>query len=593
MSGDEVAVGVVLLTTFAMFMWGRWRYDAVALLALLALVLLNIVPDEQAFSGFGHPAVVTVAGVLVVSRGLQNSGAVDLLATVLARAGSSPARQVAATTGVVAMLSAFMNNVGALAVLMPSTIRLARSAGNRPSLLLMPLAFASLLGGLVTLVGTPPNIVIATFRANSGGEAFAMFDFAPVGVGIAAAGVVFISTIGWRLLPHRDDPDAVDDLFEIDDYLFEVRLPDGSPMVGETVRALGTSVGADFVVATLLRGEARIAFPSSYQELEAGDVLVVEGESDALAHLVDEAGLELVGSDEIAGDLLGSDEVALVEAVVAPSSLLRGRTARATDLRGRLGLNLLALSRNGRQFRTRVGVTPIRAGDVLLLQGRRDAMPELLATIGCLPLAERGLQFGQRERRALLAVAIFGGALLVAAALRLLPIQVAIVGAGVIMGLVGLVSPREIYESIDWTVIVLLGAMIPVGQALEDTGGAARFADLLLGLSGDLPTWAVLAAVMIVAMFLSDVVNNAAAAVLMAPIAARVADGVDASADPFLMAVALGASAAFLTPIGHQSNLLVMGPGGYRFGDYWRMGLPLEFLIVALGVPLIMLVWPP
>ena len=582
----------MLAVTFVLFVWGRWRYDAVALLALLALVLGGVVPGDEAFADFGHPAVVTVAAVLVVSRGLQNSGAVDLLARWLTTAGASPTRQIAATSGLAAALSAFINNVGALAVLMPTAIRLARQAGNRPSAVLMPLAFASLLGGLVTLVGTPPNIVIATFRADASGEAFAMFDFAPVGLGIAVAGLAFVSLVGWRLIPRREEA-ASEELFEISDYLFELRVPEGSPTDGRSIAELGTESNADFVVVAVERGDRRIGLPSSFERLHAGDELVVEASSEALDALVAEAGLEAAGGRDGAAARLGDGDVVLAEAVIAPGSSLPGRTVVQADLRRRHHVNVLAVSRSGRQSRVRMRDTVLQVGDVLLFQANRHELPATLETLNCLPLAERELSVGRRERRALLAVTIFGGALITAAALRLLPIQVAMAGAAAVMGLVGLVSPREVYESIDWRVIVLLGAMIPVGGALEETGLAAEAASVLVAVSGDLPLWTSVAAVLVISMFLSDIVNNTAAAVLMAPIALGVAGGLSASPDPFLMAVAVGASAAFLTPIGHQSNLLVMGPGGYRFGDYWRLGLPLEALITVVAVPLILLVWSP
>lgn len=590
MDRDQTIVLAVLIFAFVFFVWGRWRYDAVALMALLTLVIADIVPGEEAFVGFGHPAVVTVGGVLIVSRGLQNSGAVDVLAGWLSRAGTTPTRQILATSGLTASLSAFMNNVGALAVLLPTTIRLARNAGNRPSIILMPLAFASLLGGLTTLVGTPPNIVIATFRADTTGEPFAMFDFAPVGLVVAVVGIAFIASIGWRLIPTRDDVES-DALFEISDYLFEVRVPGRSKIVGKTIAAIGPEIGAEFVVAAIIRGHTRNALPWKFEVIQSGDVLAVRTNSDGLQALIDDAGVEPLTPHEETVDLLQSDGVQLAEAVLMPDSPLLSRSVRSARLRQRYGLNLLGVSRRGRQLVRRLGDVVLQPGDVVLLQGRRDQLTATLAELECLPLAERGLQLGRKEQRSLLAVSIFGGALVAAAAFRLLPIEVAIAGAATIMGLVGLVSPKEVYQSIDWTVIVLLAAMIPVGGALESTGAAKNAADAIVAATATFPTWGVVAVVLIVSMFLSDIVNNTAAAVLMAPIAVGVAAEVNSPADPFLMAVAVGASAAFLTPIGHQSNLLVMGPGGYSFGDYWRMGLPLELLIVVVAVPMIMLVW--
>ncbi len=591
MGTDQLLVVFVLALTLAGFAWGRWRYDAVALLALLTLVLGGVVPGERAFAGFGHPAVVTVAAVLVVSRGLQNSGAVDTVARVLTLAGGSLTRQIAATSGLAAALSAFINNVGALAVLMPTTLRLARQAGNRPSAVLMPLAFASLLGGLVTLVGTPPNIVIASFRAETSGEPFAMFDFAPVGLGVAFAGLAFVSLVGWRLIPRREEA-VSEQLFEIDDYLFELRAPRGSPAIGRTIAELGSETDAEFIVLALVRGERRIDIPWSFETLRAGDVLAVEASSEALDALVAAAGLEIAGGSGGAAAGPGGGDIVLAEAVIMDGSQLQGRTVVQADLRQRHHVNVLAISRGDRQrFTARMQDLALEAGDVLLLQADRRELPSTLETLHCLPLAERELAAGRRERRALLATSIFGGALVLAAVLRLLPIQAALALAAAVMGLIGLVSPKEVYESIDWRVIVLLGAMIPVGGALEETGLAAETAAALVAVSGGWPLWTNVAVVLVTSMFLSDLVNNTAAAVLMAPIALGVAGGLSAPADPFLMAVAVGASAAFLTPIGHQSNLLVMGPGGYRFGDYWRLGLPLEAVITAVAVPLIVLVW--
>ena len=433
--------------------------------------------------------------------------------------------------------------------------------------------------------------MIASFRAQTGTDPFGMFDFAPVGLGVMVAGLAFISLVGWRLIPHRDGRSSDEALFEIENYLTEVRVPAGSPMVGKMVRDVGAAIEAEIVVVAVLRDDEPRPAPSSFERLRAGDVLVVELDTDALQALVDAAGLEAVGSVELPAELLGSEEIELAEAVVMPGARVVGRTASGLNLRRRHGLNLLAVARQGAQLRERLGDNPLRAGDVLLLQGPAGAMRDTLAFLGCLPLAERGLSLG-RPPRVLVAVLIFGSALVLAAALRLIPIQVAITAAALVMGLAGLVSVREAYDAIDWPIIVLLGAMIPVGQALEQTGGAAKMADAMIAVGGDLPSWAILAVVLVATMFLSDVVNNAAAAVLMAPIALSVAEGLEVSADPFLMAVAIGASAAFLTPIGHQSNILVMGPGGYRFGDYWRMGLPLEVIVAAVAVPLILIFWP-
>lgn len=585
---QQVIVFTVLAAALTLFIWGRWRYDVVALLALLAVTVTGIIPGEQAFAGFGHPAVITVAAVLVVSRGLRNSGVVDLLAKPLFRVSERPSAQVGALSSLVATLSAFMNNVGALALLLPVAIRMARKHGRSPSLLLMPLAFGSLLGGLITLIGTPPNIIIATFRAGTGSEPFRMFDFAPVGLGVAIAGLLFISLIGWRLVPQRKGASSREELFEIGDYVTEVIVPADSKLVGMRLRDLGSVSDAEVLVIALLRGKRRLNSPSSFEVLRADDVLVVEADSEDLRELVDAAGLKLSGSRKLGEAALEGGE--LMEAVVMADSPIIGQTARSLNLRWRYGVNLLGVARMGSRIHRRLRDIRFQIGDVLLLQGPMETFNTTLSTLGCLPLAGRGLSLGQ-PRRVELGLIIFGSALLLAA-VGLLPIQVAFIGAAVAMLLANIISLREAYESIDWSIIVLLGAMIPVGQALEYSGAAALIAQGTLALSGQLPPVISLLIILVATMFLSDLVNNAAAAVLMAPIAISVAVGLGASADPFLMAVAIGASCAFLTPIGHQSNTLVMGPGGYQFGDYWRMGLLLEVVIVVVSIPLIMLFWP-
>lgn len=585
----EFVVFVVLVAALVGFLVGHWRYDLVALLALLTLTLVGIVPAGQAFGGFGHPAVVTVAAVLILSRGLMHSGAVGAIAGGILRIGNRPLVHLAGVTVLVAFLSAFMNNVGALALLMPVAVRLARQAGAPPSMFLMPLAFGSLLGGMTTLIGTPPNIIIATFRADVAGRPFGMFDFTPVGAGVALAGIAFVVLVGWRLIPQRKGQVAANE-FHVRDYVAELRVPEGSNMTGHSVGDLESIDELEVDVLEIVRGGRRIPTPRRTEPLQSGDVLVVRADSNDLEGLLHRAQLELAESKPVgeAGQP-SSDPMELMEAVVMPRSKLEGATARSLNLRWRYGVNLLAVARQGAEVRQRLKSLRLRAGDVMLLQGTTDGLAGVVADLGCLPLAQRGVRFG--PRRMLLSVAVFGGAI-AAAATGLLPVQVAVVAGAAAFVLLGIVKLQEAYDSIDWSVIVLLATMIPVGQALEATGGAERIAGWILGAAEQMPGPVTLVIVLVGTMFLSDLVNNAAAAVLMAPIAIRTAQGIGASADPFLMAVAVGASCAFLTPIGHQSNTLVMGPGGYRFGDYWRMGLPLEGIIVAVGIPLVLWVWP-
>ena len=595
MTVDQISLFAILAAALALFAWGKLRYDIVALLALLAAVLAGLVPAADAFYGFGHPAVITVAAVLVLSRALRGSDLVDLGARLIQRLARRESQHVLAVSGIGAFCSTFMNNVGALALILPVALKSAYENGRPASRLLMPLSFGTLLGGLATLIGTPPNIIIAAAREAETGRAFAMFDFTPVGATVALAGLAFIALIGWRLLPVRlEAQERVEDLFHIEDYISEIHLPEDSPYVGQRIVELENLVQGDIAVVSLVRREDRMLAPSGFLRLQAGDILMVESDTATLQRLVRDARAELAGTVELTAEALGSERVGVVEVVVPPGARLEGRTARSIALHSRYGLNLLGVSRQGQPILERLGRVRFQAGDVLLVQGERSALPDAFTALGCLPLAARGIEFAPRAGNPLrrwLAPLIFGLAIL-AMALGLLAPQIALVAGAVALVLCGEVSLRDVYESIDWPVIVLLGALIPVGMALESTGGTAVIAQPLLALQGRAPVWLVLALLMVATMLLSDVMNNAATAVLMAPIGITVAKGFGGAVEPFLMAVAIGASSTYLTPIGHQSNLLVMGPGGYRFGDYWRMGLPLDAVIVAVAVPMILLVWP-
>ena len=585
---EQVLVFGVLFAALVFFVLGRPRYDVVALIALLVLTVAGAIPTEDAFAGFSHPAVVTVAAVLVASRGLANAGVVDLMAKVLSRVGSEISRQVAGLSTLVAALSAFMNNIGALAMLMPVAIQMARRENRSPSPLLMPLAFGSLLGGLVTLIGTPPNIIVSTFRSDAVGVPFSVFDFAPVGLGVMITGLVFIRLVGWRLIPKREGQSSRDELFSISEYTSEVRIREESRLVGRSILEAMEEMDIDLVVAGIARTGGPSFVPSVSEILRADDVLIVEVSPEDIQTLNETAGLELIGQSE-ADDALGVPGASLREAVVTADASAGWRTAREMDLRRRFDVNLLAVARQGARLNERLGDVRLRPGDVLLLQGRRESAFEPLRALGILPITGRDIRF-RRRRQVLLALLVFGGALGTAAA-GLLPVEIALSAAALFMVLLRLISLRELYESIDWPVIFLLGAILPVAGALETSGGADTIAGLLVELSAQVPAWSTLTAVLVASMLLANLVNKAAA-VLMAPIAIHVAASLGASPDAFLMAVAVGASSAFLTPIGHQSNTLVMGPGGYKFSDYWRLGLPLSVLVTAVGVPLILIFWP-
>lgn len=587
---DQTIVFGTLLLVLILFAWGKIRHDFVALIALFIVIVAGITDSSTAFEGFGHPAVITVAAVLIIGKALEFSGLIDLLGKWVMKIGDKLLLQIAAMSLLVAIASAFMNNVGALAIMMPIAIHMARKSGHPPSYILMPIAFASLLGGMTTLIGTPPNIIIATFREEEFGEAFGMFDFSPVGLFLTVGGLVFISFLGWRLLPKRFSAKDGAALFDIDDYITEAEVLSDSKVKGKTIGELAKASDADVQILGMVRNKVRIHAPNADEVLKTKDILILETEANDLKTFIADTGLKLSGGKKFRKDAKGSENIAITEAIVMPGSPLLGQTAAKLRMRSRYGINLLAVSRMEQKIHRRLDHVIFRQGDVLLLQGREHTISDTISAIGCLPLARRGLQIGYKTKIPL-ALGIFITSVILVVS-GILPVQAAFPMAAVAMVLAGILPVKEVYKSVDWPVIVLLGAMIPVGKALETTGGAQSIASAIMMLEGNIPHWAMLTIVLVVTMFLSDIINNAATVVLMAPIAISIANGLGLSADPFLMAVAVGGSCAFLTPIGHQSNTLIMGPGGYKFTDYWRMGLPLEIIIVAVGVPAIMMIWP-
>ena len=590
LSFEQVSVAAVLSVTMALFIWGRWRYDVVAVCALLASVALGVVEADSAFAGFGHPAVITVAAVLIISQSLQHSGVADSLARHLLLSRGSTTMQIGAITGLTAALSAFMNNVGALALMLPVALRNAERLKISPSLLLMPLAFASLLGGLVTLIGTPPNIVIAAARAQASGEAFGMFDFTPVGLIVAIAGLVYLVLIGWRLVPRQPARGAHEETGErLRGYLTEAVLVHGSDLEGASVRELERRTEREITVMAVLRGERRILAPANDERLQAEDILILQGDPAMLVPLLDGGELSRFMDRPSVFDDVHSEDVQITEAVVMPRAAVDGQSARAIGMHERFGVNLLALSRSGHAPVARLARIRLRVGDVLLMQGEREALSRALPELGCLALASRGLRLTP-QRRSMAPGLIFAAAILAAAA-GWIPVQLAFVGAVAAIVLGGALPLRLLYTSVEWPVIVLLGALIPIGEALQATGGTQLLGNALVAVAGDLPPWGLLGVLMLSAMLLSDLVHNTPTAVLMAPVAIAVADAVALSPDPFLMAVAVGAASPYLTPVGHQSNTLVMAPGGYRFSDYWRVGLPMDILILCVGVWAIDLFW--
>ena len=585
---EQYLVFGTLFFVLLLFVTNAIRYDLVALAALLFLTFVGAIPADKAYLGFGNPAVVTVVAVLIISRALENAGLVTVIGAQVEKVGSNRSLQVAVLCSIVLVLSAFINNVGALALMIPVAIQLARSDDRSPSYLLMPMSFAALLGGMTTLIGTPPNLIISDFRRQVVGEPLRMFDFSFVGAGIALAGLAFISLIGWRLVPQRRGSSSRDQAFHVDEYLSEVTIGETSKLIGGNIDQIAEPE-QDIVVTGLLREGVRMGRLAHRLPLRAGDVLIVRADSESLSVFA-EANQLTVGGKLSRPERLGAEDANLVEAVVTKNSWADRRTASKLRLRDRFDVELLGISRKGRSLEKRLSVTRLQSGDVLLMQMPEHSQTDTLMALGLLPLAQRQLAIG-KPRRLALAIGIFVLALVIAA-IGHFPSSLTFSAAVLLMILAGIIGRREAYESIDWSIVVLLGAMIPVGQSLETSGGAETVANWMRAFGGEMSPTIMLTMLLVVTMFLSDVINNAAAAVVMAPVSISLAAGLEASPDPFLLAVAIGASCAFLTPIGHQCNTIILGPGGYSFRDYWPMGILLELIVVAVAVPLLAWFWP-
>ena len=590
MTADQIATFAILGGTMALFIWGRLRYDLVAVLALLTSLAVGIVRPEDAFSGFSDDIVIIVASALVISAAIARSGIVESLLVRLTGGMRRVGSQLTVLVGAVTLLSAIVKNIGALAMLMPSAIQMARRSGTTPSCLLMPMAFGSLLGGLITLVGTSPNIIVSRVREQMTGKPFAMFDYAPVGLGLSAAGLLFLR-FGYRLLPSDRRADTtLGEALDITDYATEANIPPGSAAAGETIARFKALTNQEVEVTGIVRGEDRQMVPLPDTVIQVGDLLILEGEPEALERAIAAAGLELEGHHRAAASATSRSDVGVIEAVVERGSVLAGAAAGRMALHDRHGVNLIAVSRRGERITRRLRDLVLCPGDVIVLQGPLRTLPERLRELGCLPLAERPLRLGH-ARRGMIPLAILGAAMALTAA-GLLPVAVAFFAAAALILLTGALPAREAYTHIQWPILVMIAALIPVSDALRTTGATDVLAGALSDLASGLPAWGAVGLIMIAAMAVTPFLNNAATVLVMAPIAATFAGGLGYRPEAFLMAVAVGAGCDFLTPIGHQCNTLVMGPGGYRFGDYARLGAPLSLIVILVGVPLILAVWP-
>ena len=631
MSTDQIVISSIIIITFALFVWGRWRYDIVSLIALFILVLMDrilggensllIIDPSQAFTGFGHPAVVTVAAVLIISRALRNSGVVDLIARHLKPFTNKQTTHITSMGAVIAILSAFMNNVGALALMLPVTLKTALTQKRSPSILLMPIAFASILGGMVTMIGTPPNIIISNLRkeqqqkilssALSDGssqaaayldqmnilkesfkpEPFGLFDFTPVGGIIAILGVLFVALVGWRLVPkEKQIKPSAGSLFSLEEYVTEIRFPKGCTLIGKTADEVNSVTGDKLTLIRYIDENGKVKSLNPNHRIKEDDQFLTMADPSDLKEMMDEYHLRLTQEMRYRIDSLKNEDTTFIEIVVSPESPLVGRGRSYLRRRSSNQLVLIAVARQGKPIHKRLGKVQFAVGDVLLLQGSEEELKNSVKALDLLPLAEREIEVGVFTKVSY-SLLIFAAAI-VLSVLSILPTTVSFIGAILVYVFSGILPVRDLYKNIDWPIIVLLGAMIPISNALQSTGTTKLIADQVTIMTQGLPAWSIVALIMVITMSLSDVINNAATALIMGPISVGIAISMGVNMDPFLMAVAIGASCAFLTPIGHQCNTLILGPGGYRFSDYWRMGLPLEAIIVTAGTPLILHFWP-
>jgi di/tricarboxylate transporter len=585
---DQVILTTALVILMGLLIWGKWRYDAVTLICLAALVLLGIVPADDAFSGFGHPAVVTVALVLLISKGLQEAGMVSLAGNLISRLTLGENQYLIMIMIVAAFLSSFMNNIGAMALLLPITLSICQKMEWNPSKFLMPLAFASILGGMNTVIGTPPNIIIAQYRQEYTGVSFNFFDYSLVGLAVSILGILFISLVGYRLVKVRENTEDTTRLIDLKNYLFEVTVKDDSKAIGLRLSEIKKISGPETEVLGIVNETGAVSRVSMATKIKTGQILVIKTSPDDISSIQEALGFEIAENL----NTIQESDLAEIEVMVTAGSRLVGRKHEFLKRLASEDLALLGLWRQGAKFRTRLAREAFRVGDVLLLGVRTiddEGVKERIKHLGLMPLMERELQTIPSRSRLLKSLVFFG------IAIGLTAFNIMNIVVAFLLCVIAFISIKvlngNLYRNIEWPVVVMLAAMIPVGQALETSGISLNIANFISSTTDGMALPWLILVILVITMFVSDIINNAATAVIMAPIAANLALEIGQPVEPFLMAVAVGASCAFLSPIGHQCNTLVMAPGNYKFGDYWRLGLPLEFVIVLISIPMILFVW--
>ena len=585
---DQSILSIAIITLLGLFIWSKYRYDALAAGALVILIILGVIPANQAFDGFAHPAVITVALVLIISQGLKNSGLTGLVGKLIGGRSFTKFQFLICLLFIAAVLSSFINNIGALAILLPITLNICQKMGWHPSRFLMPLAFACILGGMNTTIGTPPNIIISEYKSTISDAGFNFFDFSYVGLSITVLSIIFIAVIGNRLIRLRDDATSGSSLIDLKGYLFEVEVSESSSAIGMTLSAFKKEAGEDTEVLGIVNENGGVKKVKNNLRIKAGQILVIKTPPDDISSMLN------VFDFSIPKELhsFEDDDLEEIEAMITPGSRLIGRKYDFFLKLAYEELNLLGLWRKGAKYRTRLTRETFKAGDVLLL-GIRDLDEEDVTNkikhLGLMPLMQRELQTIPSRSRLLKGIVFF------LISIILVTFNILPTAAAFLLCVLGFARIRIIdsnfYRDIDWPIIIMLAAMIPIGTALQTTGLSDIISTNISNIAGDMSLFWLLFVILVITMATTDIINNAATAVIMAPISAGIGMQLGYDIEPFLMVVAVGASCAFLTPIGHQCNTVVMGPGNYKFTDYWRLGLPLDILIIAVSIPMILFVW--
>ncbi len=590
MTQDNILVLAILAVAVILFVSERLRVDLIAMLVLITLSVTGLVTIEEAFSGFASPAVITVWSVYIVSGALFRSGVADTLANFMLRlAGENYLRLLFIIMLTVGVMSSFMNNIGAVAILLPAVVSVARKINVAPSKLLIPMAFTSLLGGKMTLIGTPPNILASSIMESYGGmEPFGFFDFTPMGAIVLAVGILYFLLIGNRLLPDRTPGGNISDSYQIRDYLSEVRIGEKSPLIGQTLPQSQLGQKFNLNVIQIQRCDEGLLVPLQDPVLMAGDLLLIQGSSQNILESSDALGLETI--DDWKFEELSQESQALIEVTLSPRSQMQGKTLKESDFRAHYGLTVLAIQHDGVSISANLADIPLNLGDALLVQGPEERIAQLRRDKDFLILETPPME-SKRIKKAPLAVLILAG-VLIAVSTRILPVATAMLIGAVLMVLTRVLDMDEAYDAIEWKSVFLIAGMLPMGIAMQNSGTALFLAEKIVELVGNWGTVAVMMGIFLMTALTTEVMSNAAATVLVTPIAIDAARSLGANPQTFVMAVVIAAATSFLMPIGHQANVLVFGPGGYKFSDYTKVGVWLNIIIFFVVLIFLPLIWP-